>query len=169
LNASTAQTPDGPHQIYLSLGSNIQPAENIRRAVDLLREQAEQIAFSACYETRAVGSSASPNFYNMAACLTTHLNADTLKHSLIAPIETRLGRIRTADKNAPRTIDLDIIIIDQQVLDPDLWRRVHLALPLSELIPNLINPASEETLLQVAQRLAQMEPVQQRGEIRSEP
>ncbi|HBA92820.1 MAG TPA: hypothetical protein DCZ08_14125, partial [Anaerolineaceae bacterium] len=63
------------------------------------------------------------------------------------------GRVRTADKNAPRTIDLDIIVYDEQVLDPNLWKRDFLAIPISELRPDLEVPGEGITLNQVAQSL----------------
>lgn len=61
--------------------------------------------------------------------------------------------MRTADKYAPRTIDLDLTLFDEQVLDDELWRRVYMALIFSELLPDLRNPLTGETLVETAQRL----------------
>lgn len=152
------------HRAYLCLGSNIEPEENMQKAVSLLREMALVDRLSGCYETRAVGSNG-PNFLNMAVSLLTILDPKGLKEKLIKPIEQRLGRVRVADKNAPRTIDLDVIVYDEQVLDEDLWQRVYLALPFSDLLPNLPNPRTSETLRETAQRLLAGEPVTSRPEI----
>jgi 2-amino-4-hydroxy-6-hydroxymethyldihydropteridine diphosphokinase len=151
LNASTR--PDEPHIAYLSLGSNIDPAQNIAQAIELLRQHAPGLQLSPVYETRAVGS-AGPNFLNLAACLRTPLDAAALKAQVLRPVENQLGRRRSADKNAPRTIDLDIIVFDGAVIDAELWTRYHLAAPLAELLPELKNPQSGETLRETAQRLS---------------
>jgi 2-amino-4-hydroxy-6-hydroxymethyldihydropteridine diphosphokinase len=150
LSASTR--PDPQHVAYLSLGSNIEPAQNIARAVELLRGYWPGLRLSEVYETRAVGS-AGPNFFNLAACLATALDAAALKTQVLRPIENQLGRVRSADKNAPRTIDLDIILFDGEVLDSELWQRYYLAAPLAELLPELKNLVTGETLRETAQHL----------------
>jgi len=71
-----------------------------------------------------------------------------LKFGLLRRIEADLGRVRTADKYAARTIDLDILlygdrIIDQpdlKVPDPDLRERAFLIVPLAELAPDVVLP-----------------------------
>jgi 2-amino-4-hydroxy-6-hydroxymethyldihydropteridine diphosphokinase len=156
LSASTPAEPQ--HRVFLSLGSNVDPFTNIPLAVRLLREYSPALELSLAYETPAVGS-AGPNFLNLAAGLVTLLEAGALKEQVLRPIEQRLGRVRTADKYAPRSIDLDVIVFDGRVLDDELWWRVHLALPLSELLPDLLDPASGRRLREVAQALAGQEPV----------
>lgn len=150
------ETNQKPHLACLNLGSNIDPTHNIPRAVDLLRQYTHVESISGSWETVAVGSDG-PNFINLAVCVRTELDAAALKDQVITPIEQQLGRVRTADKNAPRTIDLDIILFDGQVLDHNLWRRIFLALPVSELFPNLQHPDTGQTLKQVAERLHEQE------------
>jgi len=148
--------PDALHNAYLCLGSNIEPAANIRSAVRMLREQAKLGSLSTCWETEAFRgehTTIAPNFLNAAACIHTPFGAAELKEHLLAPIERALGRVRTTDKYAPRTIDLDITLYDDQVLDPELWQRVYLAVTFSELLPNLRHPETGETLANAAQRL----------------
>jgi 7,8-dihydro-6-hydroxymethylpterin-pyrophosphokinase len=89
----------------------------------------------------------------------------TFKQEILGPIEAKLGRVRTADKYAPRTIDLDITIFDGQVLDADLWKRVYLALIFAELAPDLHNPQTRETLHETASRLAKQQHALQRLDI----
>jgi len=154
----SASTPaNRRRQAFLSLGSNIDPFNNISQAVRLLRAYSPDLRHSLAYETKAVGSDG-PNFINLAAGLTTGLEAEALKEQVLRPIEDRLGRMRTDDKFAPRTIDLDIIVFDEQVLEAELWQRVFLALPLSELLPDLIHPQTGQSLREVAQQLAALEP-----------
>ena len=142
------------HRVCLSIGSNIEPEQNIPRAVDLLRQKTQVIALSSCWQTKAIGSSG-PDFINMAVHLLTGLSQATLKEEVISPIETALGRVRTPDKNAPRTIDLDIIVYEGQVIDASLWKRVYLALPISEFYPDLPHPENGQPLHRVALALQQ--------------
>ncbi len=76
-----------------------------------------------------------PRFLNAIAWISTPLDLDKFKAEVLAPIEQALGRVRTADKNAPRTIDLDVIVFDERVLDNNLWQRDFIVLPLAELRP----------------------------------
>lgn len=138
--------------VLLSLGSNIDPERNILSAVQLLSEHAGQLRTSSIWESPAVGSSG-PNYLNCTALFQTDLSPPAIKSTLISPIENQLGRIRTADKYIDRTIDLDILIYDNQVIDPELWTQAHLALPASELMPDFIDSETGETLLEAAARL----------------
>lgn len=140
------------HQAYISLGSNIQPRENILEAMRLLREKVTVNTFSTIWETEAVGTSG-PRFLNAAAWVSTPLSAEELKTRVLAEIEQSLGRVRTSDKYAPRTIDLDVIVFDEQVVDANLWTRDFLALPFAELRPDLEQPGEGRTLNQIAQAM----------------
>lgn len=142
------------HQAYISLGSNIQPRENLLEAMKQLREMVTVYTFSTIWETEAVGTTG-PRFLNTAAWISTPLSAEELKTQVISVIENRLGRVRTADKYAPRTIDLDIILFDEQVIDDNLWTRDFLALTIAELRPDLEQPGEGRTLNQIAQSLRQ--------------
>lgn len=87
----------------------------------------------------------------------------SLKYGVLRPIEARLGRIRTTDPNAPRTIDLDIALAGEETVedpergifvpDPDIARYAHLAFPLRDLDPNLRIPGGRGTLADVAAAL----------------
>ena len=83
----------------------------------------------------------------------TPLNADTIKLSVIQEIENQLGRIRFPDKYAPRTIDLDIIIFNDQIMDTDIWTKVFIAAPLSDLKPALTHPKNYKSLQELAEIL----------------
>lgn len=140
------------HQAYLCLGSNIHPVANLLNAIKLLSQRTQLQELSTCWESAAVGSDG-PNFFNIGALVSTPLDAPRLKEQILAPIENELGRVRSADKYAPRTMDIDIVIFDGLVLDSEIWRRVYLALIFAEMIPGLANPDSAETLAEIAQLL----------------
>ncbi len=139
-------------RVYLSLGSNVAAERNLPRAIRLLAERVEVLALSRVWETPAVPPSRG-RFLNAAAALRTGLGPQALKREVLRPVEAALGRVRGADKFAPRPIDLDIILHGGRLLEPDLWRYAHLAAPLADLIPGYTHPVSGETLAQAAARL----------------
>ncbi len=151
------------HQACLLLGSNIQPERNLLLAVNLLKEQLEVVRVSSVWETPAFGSEG-PNFLNAAILARTHLEAKFLKDQILIPIETRLGRVRTANKYAARTIDLDLIIFDGRLLDPALWQHAHRAVPVSEVLPAYTSE-SGETLKGAASRLASTASIRLRPDV----
>lgn len=97
--------------------------------------------------------SSGPDYLNSTALIRTRLSRDQIKQEIISDIENRLGRIRSADKFMDRTIDLDILIYGNQVLDYEIWSQAHLAVPASELLPGFLNHETGETLQQAAERL----------------
>ncbi|GAB4471441.1 MAG: 2-amino-4-hydroxy-6-hydroxymethyldihydropteridine diphosphokinase [Anaerolineales bacterium] len=121
------------HIVYLSFGSNILPHIHLPKAVELLGQQLRLLAVSSVYETPPVGSS-KRNFLNAVVVAQTDLNPHDLKEKVLRPLESALGRQRSADKFAPRTIDIDIIAWDGEILDPDTFRYAHLAVPLAEIL-----------------------------------
>ncbi len=142
-------------EVCLSLGSNIAPAENLKTAVELLREKLPVTAVSRAWKSPAVGSGG-PDYLNAAVLVDTWLYPRLLKDEVLRPIERSLGRRRGKNKFAPRTIDIDIVIYDGKVLDPKLWTQAYLALPVAELLPHLIHPATGETLEDIASRLVSL-------------
>ena len=140
------------HTAYISLGSNIDPAVNLKKAIRLLETAGKVIALSGIWETQAVGTQG-PNFLNAAAAYQSPYTRITLKDLVLHRIEDQLGRVRSADKNAPRPIDLDIILFDGEVVDKELWSRLYIARPFAELLPGLINPLNGKTLLSTADEL----------------
>lgn len=147
-----------PLIVAIGFGANIQPAANLPRALALLRAQVPVVALSGVWETPPVGT-AGPNFYNAAVLVHSPVSHTRLKEALLRPIEAQLGRIRTADPNAPRPIDLDVLVAGRRVVDENIWRYAHLAVPLAEILPNLPHPHSGETLAAIARRLAAHTPL----------
>lgn len=139
------------NEVYLLLGSNIDPEKNILLALEYLNRNFRLIEVSHTWQTRPVGSSAG-DFLNTAVKLETTLDAYTLKENCLCHIEEVLGRVRQEDKNAPRTIDLDIVIFNREILDDSLFRFAHLIIPFAELLPDLIEPQSHQTLSTLARK-----------------
>jgi len=144
-------TPD-LHRVYLSLGSNITPEKSLRKAVSLLGAHSALRACSSAWESRAVGSEG-PNFLNACVLITTPHDFQDLKKSVILPIEAELGRSRSEDKNAPRTIDIDILMMDDNPMGLESWGRPFVVVPLAEIAPDLRHPSSAEPLSELATRM----------------
>ncbi|KAB2860584.1 MAG: 2-amino-4-hydroxy-6-hydroxymethyldihydropteridine diphosphokinase [Anaerolineae bacterium] len=151
------------HHVFLVLGSNINPVENFRACLKLLQENFDIWNLSPVYETPPVGFTEQAPFLNAAVEVITELDPASVK-TILQSIENQLGRVRDPNnKNAPRTIDLDIALWDKavftygeknwQVPDPDILRFIHLARPLADLAPDYVYPDSTDTLAKIAEKL----------------
>ena len=148
-------------RVFIALGSNIDSERNLREAVRRLSLRCRLVAVSPVYETTPVGNTEQPSFLNAAALIETDLTATELKTGVLRVIEQEMGRVRTADKNAPRTIDLDIALFagqdqisgSQVLYDPDIFRYAHIAAPLAGIAPQLRHPTTGQTLVEIAQSL----------------
>jgi len=152
---------DALHNLaYLSLGSNIEPERNLAAAVGRLGHWGCIQAVSTVWESAPLGFADQPNFLNAALLLETGLSAQGLRQEAISSIETALGRVRTANKNAPRTIDIDIMLFNHDVLQvgqrripsPEVLERPFVAIPLAEIAPDYVHPEIGQTLRQIAGR-----------------
>jgi 2-amino-4-hydroxy-6-hydroxymethyldihydropteridine diphosphokinase len=150
----------------MSLGSNIQPEVNLPRALDLLLEYGEIHRVSSAWESEAVGSEG-PNFLNACVLFITSLLYPEMKEQIIHPIEAKLGRKRSADKYAPRTIDIDIILFDDQSCNDKFWKQAFVIVPLAEIYPNFQNPLAQESIAETATRLRQKVWMETRPEVLS--
>jgi 2-amino-4-hydroxy-6-hydroxymethyldihydropteridine diphosphokinase len=145
---------------YLSLGSNIEPERNLLAALTHLAQFGQVRAVSTVWETLPVGFSDQPNFLNAAVLLETRLSAETLREEVIASIETKLGRVRTANKNAPRTIDIDIMLFNGDIIqmdkrhipDPEVLERPFVAISLAEIAPDYVHPETNQALKDIAKQ-----------------
>jgi 2-amino-4-hydroxy-6-hydroxymethyldihydropteridine diphosphokinase len=152
-------------KVLITLGSNINREQNVDEALMRLEQQPDLqiLAVSPIYVTQAVGADgkvvAQPTFSNAAICVETELDPFTLRGKLRA-LEATMGRVRTADKFAPRPIDLDIAFYGDRVLevagkvipDPDVLRFAHVAVPLADVAGEWIHPQTGETLAEIAAR-----------------
>lgn len=155
------------HLAYLSLGSNIQPEENLVKAIERLRRYGKIEKISSAWESESVGAQG-PNYLNACVLLATPLLRQALKTQALLPIETELGRRRSADKFAPRTIDIDIVIFDGQSCDDKYWEQAFVVVPLAEIGPEYQNPLTRENITKTATRLRQQVWMETRPEVLSQ-
>ena len=145
---------------FIALGSNIDPETNLPLASSRLSELGKPIAASTVYQNPAIADEPQPDYLNAAVLIETTLDPLTIRVKL-REIEADLGRIRTEDKFAPRTIDLDLCILGNRVLDhellslpdPDLLKRAYLAVTLAELRPDFLHPITGDSLEEIATRV----------------
>ena len=149
-----------PEWAFISIGSNIEPEKHIPLAIQQLHQIGELLKTSNVYQNPPVGRPEQNDFLNAAVLLETNLNVYTIR-SRLREIEADLGRIRTEDKFAARTIDLDLCLLGDRVIssaeiklpDPDLLDKPHLAIPMAELAPDFPHPLTGESLRIIADRL----------------
>lgn len=110
------------NRCIIGIGSNIDAKENISKSLILLQERANILAVSTMVETIPIGITNQAMFTNGAVLIETDLSKETLR-ILLKQIEDQCGRDRTAPKFGPRTIDLDIVIWNNEVVDEDYQAR----------------------------------------------
>ncbi|MBI3095354.1 MAG: 2-amino-4-hydroxy-6-hydroxymethyldihydropteridine diphosphokinase [Rhodocyclales bacterium] len=147
---------------FIALGANLgDPVATVQAAILALRElpQTEFAAASSLYRTAPVGLRHQPDFINAVVELIAVAPAPTLLQALFE-IEARFGRRRSV-KNAPRTLDLDLLLYGDELSDdpdltlphPRLHERAFVLAPLAEIAPQLVIPgrgAVAELLLRCA-------------------
>jgi len=147
------------NRAYFSLGSNIDAATNLPAAVRELSRHGRIAAVSNVWETTPVGFADQANFLNAAVLLETGATAEELREMAIPAIERNLGRVRDPrNRNAPRTIDVDLVLYNREVFqigarripDPDLLRQAFIAIPLAEIDPDYVHPVVHRALAEIA-------------------
>lgn len=147
---------------YLALGSNMgDRAAHIKKALDFLQGIGEILKVSSVYETGPVGMAAgAEDFYNLVLCLQTFLAPPALLLAL-KDYEQRMGRDTRRSHNLPRTIDIDILLADQQVIDTgelaiphkEMTKRAFVLIPLKEIAPDLVHPVLKKTISEILEHL----------------
>ncbi len=118
----------------IGIGSNIQPETNIPKAISKIGQTHRIVKESSLVETAPIGSRDQSPFLNGALLIETELDRDDLKAWLLR-VESELGRVRGTDKNAPRTIDLDIVVWSGEIVDQDVYGRDYLRQAVNEVCP----------------------------------
>jgi 2-amino-4-hydroxy-6-hydroxymethyldihydropteridine diphosphokinase len=139
-------------EVYIGLGSNLgNPPANIAEGLRLLRQEAVSLEASSLYRTGPQGFQSQPTFYNAACHIWTRLDPFQLL-ARVKEIEAAIGRRRTF-QNAPRTLDIDILIYSRLVLEtpllklphPRMAERAFVLLPLAEVGPRISHPVLGKT------------------------
>lgn len=147
-------------RVYLVLGSNLeQPLQQVNSALAALGQvpQTRLTRQSSFYRSRPLGPQDQPDYLNAVAELETGLSAEQLLDHTQA-IERLHGRVRKAHRWGPRTLDLDILLFGDRVIQTprltvphyDMKNREFMLYPLAEIAPDLRFPDGES----LAQRLA---------------
>lgn len=149
---------------FIACGSNIDPQENLSSALARLDAVAERLCTSSWYRTRPWpdrqdGGIEQTPYLNLVVCVLTAAAPRALLGQLQA-IEAALGRRRTM-RYGPRTIDLDILLYGDHVIDdhrltvphPGLYERDFMLVPLLEISPRLNDPVGGEPLADLRHRL----------------
>ncbi len=149
--------------IYIAVGSNIDPEENVVRALELLLERLQVSACSTFFWSAPAERPEQDRFLNGVWQAHSSLSPQELKRDLLRPIEHQLGRRRESDRHAARPIDLDLVLhgatvsqdSDLQLPDPDIPKRPFLWQPLAELAGDTLASLG---LVPTAQALERLEP-----------
>ncbi|WP_312155743.1 2-amino-4-hydroxy-6-hydroxymethyldihydropteridine diphosphokinase [Lelliottia nimipressuralis] len=147
---------------YIAIGSNqASPLEQVNAAVQALGEipQSRLVKVSAFYRTPPLGPQDQPDYLNAAVVLETSLDAETLLDNT-QRIELQQGRQRKAERWGPRTLDLDIMLFGDEVINTDrltvphydMKNRGFMLWPLWEVAPELTFP-NGESLQAILQQL----------------
>jgi 2-amino-4-hydroxy-6-hydroxymethyldihydropteridine diphosphokinase len=163
------------NRAFIGVGSNIRPEENVSKAVDLLLQNPNLrvVSVSTFYRTQALlapgvpfePGQINPDYLNGVLEVETSLGPAALS-AVLEEVERTLGRVRGADKFAPRTMDLDLLVVlpllhglikpdagEQEPYPPhpEVRTRAFVALPLFELDPGLLLPPDATPISEVAE------------------
>lgn len=148
-------------KVYIAIGSNIAPEENIPAALEALAKCCAVKQISRFYRSRPIDRPEQDDFLNGACLIETDASPKKLKFSILRPIEQALGRLRTEDPYAARTIDLDIAVYGDRIIeedglrvpDPDILHRPFLFLPLLDIDDRITIPGTGSILRELVETL----------------
>ena len=155
-----------PHRAAIALGSNLtssvgNPEDTLMAAIDSIDAiPATTVeAESSMYQTAAVGPP-QPDYVNACVIVSTMATAPQLMQTLLN-IEQQFDRVRT-ERWGPRTLDLDLLLFDDVVLNdplvqiphPRMAERAFVLMPLAEIVPQWVHPILGETIQALAQKVS---------------
>ena len=116
----------------IGIGSNIEAERNITEMLRLLATEVEIVQVSQMVQTKPIGIAEQADYTNGAVRIRTEMSLETLSLYL-KKLEDRMGRDRSQKKSGPRNIDLDILIWNDAIVDPDYYTRDFLRKSAHEL------------------------------------
>jgi len=151
--------------VYLGLGSNIGNREdNLEMALKLLGQRMQVGKVSSIYDTAPLGNTNQPRFLNIACQVSTRLSPEGLL-ALAKGIEQKMGRHGRSGE--PRTIDIDILLFGDQVIDtrdlkvphPKMAEREFVLAPLAEIAPEAVHPVIKKTVKEMREAIKEKQGV----------
>jgi len=132
--------------IYISLGSNINREENTRAGIEALKQAFGGLVLSSVYESEAVGFDGDA-FYNMVIACEVGMSVHE-SNQILRDIEDAHGRDRSGPRFSSRTLDLDLLLYDDLILDEnglklprgEILKNAFVLWPLAEIAPQLVHP-----------------------------
>lgn len=154
--------------VYISIGSNVDAQSNIRTAITALKKQFGALTISTVYKNSAVGFDGD-DFLNLVVGLETNQTIPEFVDSLHR-IEVEQGRSRDAEKFSSRTLDMDLLLYDDDIFESEkitiprdeITKYAFVLQPLAELIPDYIHPTEKQkvsALWQTFKNSAEMMPI----------
>jgi 2-amino-4-hydroxy-6-hydroxymethyldihydropteridine diphosphokinase len=147
----------GPVAVYVSAGSNVDPAANLRKAVRALAARFGPLSISSVYRNKAVGFEGD-DFLNAVIGFETR-DSPAQVVATLELLHEEAGRVRAANPFGPRTLDLDLLLYGQEVIDDparrirvphaDLARYSFVLGPLAEIAPGVRHPGTGQTMAEL--------------------
>lgn len=146
------------HRVYVGIGSNIEQEKHIQLSAQYLRNAFGYncgLQLSPVYKTRAVGFDGD-DFYNLVACFDTDKSAIEVEKTL-KQIEHENGRQRNQEKFSARTLDIDLLLYDQEIIQADgisvprdeIEKYAFVLSPLADLAPELVHPQTGKSMAEM--------------------
>jgi len=132
--------------LLIGMGSNIHPESNLSQAAIALRALFPEVSFSSVYRSAAVGMQGG-DFLNACCLLHSDMTMSEIRVEL-KRLEDVQGRDRSEGSWKPRTLDLDLLLYDGQVVDDELYRYAHAFVPAGELL-DITLPKDEQGLVTI--------------------
>jgi 2-amino-4-hydroxy-6-hydroxymethyldihydropteridine diphosphokinase len=138
-------------RVYVSIGSNIERDANIRGGVADLKKYFGELELSRVYESEAVGFDGD-NFFNLVAAFDTDEDVPAVA-KILHDIENDHGRTREGPRFSSRTLDIDMLLYDDAVLQEgklelprdEITKNAFVLWPLAEIAPELKHPVLKQS------------------------
>ena len=151
-------------RILLSIGSNIEPETNFKRCANALATHFEHPLWSPVYRSAAVGMD-SDDFLNAVVSAQTVQTIESVAQ-LLKKIESELGRVRTSNKFSSRTMDVDLLLFGDSIINTptitipraEITTAAHVLIPIVDLIPNDTHPVLKKTYSALLSELKRAKP-----------
>ncbi len=155
-------------RVFVAVGSNIEPERNIRQGLERLNDIVPIVDSSPFYETQPIGRPEQDNYWNGVVVVDVPADTDPVQFQFetLRGVEAAQGRVRTEDSYAARTLDLDVVLWGQRIVDeerlrlpdPEIARRDFLARCLLDIEPGLTLPG-ETMPLRAPEAANRLQPV----------